>query len=106
MLRTHRSLIVQPCDEDEQFFSFVLVMDHQWSETDRGKPKYSGGEKLVPVPLCPPQIPHVQTPVSNPDPRGESPATNGLSHGTALTVRCNILTAVLLIFRESVRCVV
>jgi hypothetical protein len=25
-------------------------MEHQWNETDRGKP--------VPVPLCPPQIPH------------------------------------------------
>jgi hypothetical protein len=32
-------------------------MEHQWNETDRGKPKYSG-EKPVPVPLCPPQIPH------------------------------------------------
>jgi hypothetical protein len=27
-------------------------MEHRWNETDRGKPK------LVPVPLCPPQIPH------------------------------------------------
>jgi hypothetical protein len=32
-------------------------MEHRRNETDRGKPKYSG-EKPVPVPLCPPQIPH------------------------------------------------
>jgi hypothetical protein len=37
------------------------------------------GEKPVPVPLCPPQIPG-----SNPDLRGERPATNRLSHGTAI----------------------
>jgi hypothetical protein len=54
-------LLVQPCNEDERkmisFFSFVQVMEHRWNETDRGKLKYSG-EKPVPVPLCPPQIPH------------------------------------------------
>jgi hypothetical protein len=33
------------------FFVLFLVMEHQ------GKPKYSG-EKPVPMPLCPPQIPH------------------------------------------------
>jgi hypothetical protein len=32
-------------------------MEHRWNEIDRGKPKYLG-EKPVPVPLCPPQIPH------------------------------------------------
>jgi hypothetical protein len=32
-------------------------MEHRWNVTDRGKPKYSG-EKPVPVPLCPPQIPY------------------------------------------------
>jgi hypothetical protein len=32
-------LIVQPCDEDEQFFYPVFqVMEHQWNEIDRGKP--------------------------------------------------------------------
>jgi hypothetical protein len=35
-------------------------MDHRWNEIDRGKPKYSG-EKPVPVPFCPPQIPHGPT---------------------------------------------
>jgi hypothetical protein len=32
-------------------------MEHQWNETDRGKPE-ERGEKPVPVPLCQPQIPH------------------------------------------------
>jgi hypothetical protein len=40
------------------------------------------GEKPVPLPLCPPQIPHGLTPVSNPGLRGGRPATNRLSHGT------------------------
>jgi hypothetical protein len=43
------------------------------------------GEKPVPVPLCPPQISHGLTPRSNPGLRGERPATNRLSHGTAYT---------------------
>jgi hypothetical protein len=38
-------------------FSFFQVIDHQWNESDKGKPKYSE-EKPVPVPLCPPKIPH------------------------------------------------
>jgi hypothetical protein len=32
-------------------------MEHRWNEIDMGKPKYAG-EKPVPMPLCPPQIPH------------------------------------------------
>jgi hypothetical protein len=40
------------------------------------------GEKPVPVPLCPPQIPHGRTPGPKPGLRGERPATNHLSHGT------------------------
>jgi hypothetical protein len=35
-------LIVQPCNEDDQFFHFFQVMEHRWNEIDRGKPKYSG----------------------------------------------------------------
>jgi hypothetical protein len=50
-------LIVQPCDEDDYFFTFFRVMEHRWNELDRGKPKYSG-KKSVSVPLCLPQIPH------------------------------------------------
>jgi hypothetical protein len=41
------------------------------------------GEKSVPEPLCPPQISHGLDLGSNPGLRGERPATNRLSHGTA-----------------------
>jgi hypothetical protein len=41
------------------------------------------GEKPVPVPLCPPQISHGLDLGPNPGLRGERPATNRLSHGTA-----------------------
>ena len=41
------------------------------------------GEKPIPVPLCPPQISHGLDLRSNPGLRGERPATNRLSHGTA-----------------------
>jgi hypothetical protein len=43
----------------------------------------SNGGKPVPVPLCPPQIPHGLTPGSKLGLRGERPTTNRLSHGTA-----------------------
>jgi hypothetical protein len=43
--------------DNQFFFSLLQVMEHRWNEIDREKPKYSG-EKPVPVPLCPPQIPH------------------------------------------------
>jgi hypothetical protein len=42
------------------------------------------GEKPVPVPLCPPQISHGLDLGSNPGLRGDRPATNRLSHGTAM----------------------
>jgi hypothetical protein len=41
------------------------------------------GEKPVPVPRCPPQISLELDLGSNPGLRGERPATNRLSHGTA-----------------------
>jgi hypothetical protein len=41
------------------------------------------GEKPVSVPLCPPQISYGLDLGSNPGLRGERPATNCLSHGTA-----------------------
>jgi hypothetical protein len=52
MLRTHRSL------ESlwSVFFSFFEVMEHRWNKIVREN--RSTGEKPVPVPLCPPQIPH------------------------------------------------
>jgi hypothetical protein len=51
------------------FFVLFLVMEHQWNKTDRGKPKNSG-EKPVPVPLCPPQIPHGLTRDRTPEASG------------------------------------
>jgi hypothetical protein len=47
--------------------------------------------KPAPASLCPPQIPHDQTPGSNPGRRGGKPATNRLSYGADgmyLTIRC------------------
>jgi hypothetical protein len=49
------------------------------------------GEKPVPVPLCPPQISHVLDLGLNPGLRGERPATNHLSHGTAFSLQLLIL---------------
>jgi hypothetical protein len=45
------------------------------------------GEKPLPVPLCSPQISHGLDMGSNPGLRGERPATNRLSHGTASRLR-------------------
>jgi hypothetical protein len=76
-------LIVQPCDEDEekddQFFSFFQVMEHQWNEIDRGKPKYSG--KNLSSATLSTTNPTLNNPRSNPGLRGGRPATNRLSHG-------------------------
>jgi hypothetical protein len=46
------------------------------------------GEKPVPMPFCPPQISHGLDLGSNPGLRGERPAPNRLSHGTA--DECNL----------------
>jgi hypothetical protein len=51
-------LFVQPCDEDNEFFFFVSPCNGAPVEWNwEGKPE-ALGEKPVPVPLCPPQIPH------------------------------------------------
>jgi hypothetical protein len=47
------------------------------NRSTRGKP--------APAPLCPPQIPHDQTPGSNPGRRSGKPATNRLSHFMCLS---------------------
>jgi hypothetical protein len=54
--------IVQLCGENdgEVFFCFSILMEHKWSESGRGKPKYSE-KNPIPVPLFPPQIPHGPT---------------------------------------------
>jgi hypothetical protein len=64
------------------FYQFLQLMEHQWNEIDRGNPT-TRKKKPVPVPLCPPQISHGLDLGSNPGLRGETPATNRLSHGTA-----------------------
>jgi hypothetical protein len=50
-------LLCNPVMKMISFFLFFRLMEHRWNEIDRGKPKYLG-EKPVPMPLCPPQIPH------------------------------------------------
>ena len=60
------------------FFSFFRVMEHQWNEIDRGKPKY-WRKKLS---QC--HFVHHKSHMNDPDLRGGMPATNRLSHGTAL----------------------
>jgi hypothetical protein len=78
-------LFVQPYDEDEyeQFFYQVLqVMEHQWNETDRGKPKTR--RKTCPSATLSTTNPTWTDPGSNPGLRSGRPATNRLSHGTAL----------------------
>jgi hypothetical protein len=54
-------LIVQPCDEDDEVLFLLFhfngaLMEWNW----HGKTEVLG-EKPVPVPLCPPQIPHEST---------------------------------------------
>jgi hypothetical protein len=42
-------LLVQPYDEDEDddyFFVLFQTVEYRWNETDRIKPKYSGGKNL------------------------------------------------------------
>jgi hypothetical protein len=49
-----------------------------------GKENRSARSKRVPVPFCPPEIPHDLSRGSNPGRRGGKPVTNHLSYGTAL----------------------
>jgi hypothetical protein len=53
----------------------------RWNNTDRGKPKNS--EKTRPSATLSTTSPTRIDPSANPGLRGERPATNGLSHGTA-----------------------
>jgi hypothetical protein len=71
-------LIVQPCDEDEQFFYQVLqLMEHQWKEIDRGKP--TTRRKTCPSATLSTTNPTWTDQGSNPSLRSGRPATNGLS---------------------------
>jgi hypothetical protein len=76
-------LLCNPCNEDEekgdQFFSiFQALLEWNW----QGKTEVFGG-KPVPVPLCPPQIPHGLTRDLT-----RTSATNCLSHGTVMCCAC------------------
>jgi hypothetical protein len=57
-------------------------MEYRLNETDRGKPKVLGG-KSCPSATLSTTNPTWTDPGSNPGLRGERPATNRLSHGTA-----------------------
>jgi hypothetical protein len=81
-------LFVQPYDKDENeqffFYQVLQVMEHRWNETDRGKP--TTWRKTCPSATLPTTNPTWTDPESNPGLRGERPATNRLSHGTAYTL--------------------
>jgi hypothetical protein len=57
-------------------------MEHRWNETDTWKLKYLGGKTCLSATFSTTN-PTWTDPGSNPDLRGERPATNRLSHDTA-----------------------
>jgi hypothetical protein len=65
-----------------------------------GRGNRSIRRKPAPAPLCPPQIPHDQTPGSNPGRRGGKPATNRLSYGAALSWKILLPLFLLLLLGE------
>jgi hypothetical protein len=73
-------LNVQHCEEDGQFFPFFLTEEKR---TTWGKPCPSATLSTT--------NPTWTGPESNPDLRGEKPANNRLSHGTALPYRLTVL---------------
>jgi hypothetical protein len=75
-------LILQSCDEDDYFLSFVRVKEHRWNEPERGKPKYSG--KTCPSATLSTTNLTWTDPGSNTGLHVWRPAANRLSHGTAL----------------------
>ena len=62
-------------------------MEHRWNKIDSGKPKYSG--KICPSATFSTTNPTLTDPGSNPGLRGQRPATNRLSHGTATGLLVN-----------------
>jgi hypothetical protein len=80
---------MQPCDEDK-VFSFFFVMEPRWNEIDRGKPKNSGGKACPSSTLSTTNLTWTDLGL-NPGLRGEMPATNRLSHGTAIPRRYVIM---------------
>jgi hypothetical protein len=78
------TLIVQPYDEDEDddFFVLFLAMEHQLNEIDRKNRRTR--EKTCPSATLSTTNPKWTDPGSKPGLRGGRPASNRLSHGTAL----------------------
>jgi hypothetical protein len=68
------------------FYQVLQLIEHQWNEIDRRKPKYSGGKTCPSATLSTTNLTWTD-PGSNPGLRVERPATNRLSHGTA-TLMC------------------
>jgi hypothetical protein len=85
ILRTHRSLkasCANPVMKMSSFFGQVLqLMEHQWDESDREEP--TTRRKTCPSATLSTKNPTWSDLGSNPGLRGERPATNRLSHGTA-----------------------
>jgi hypothetical protein len=69
-----KGLFCNPVMKMIRFFHFSQVTEHQWNETDRGKLKYSGGKTCSSATLSTTN-PTLIDPESNPDLRGERPAT-------------------------------
>jgi hypothetical protein len=77
-------LIVQPCDEADWFFCFLLVMKQT------GGMKLTGENRSTRGKICHSATLSTTNPTwidlgLNPGLRGERPATNRLSHGTAMS---------------------
>jgi hypothetical protein len=85
MLRTYRRLEGLLCNPMMKMMRIFLLFHFYGEPVEwnwQGKTEVLG-EKPVPVPLCTPQISHGPTWDQTRGLRGERPATNRLSHGTA-----------------------
>jgi hypothetical protein len=67
------------------FISQVIFEYGEPRRNDIGRGTEELGERAVPVPLCPPQVPHGRTLARNRASEVRGPATNLLSHDTALS---------------------
>ena len=89
---TALKLIVQPLwwrwREGWSFFFVIFPSNGATVERNWQRRTEVLGDKPVPVPLCPPQIPRVTVPGSNPYLRVGRPATNRLRYGAACLIIC------------------
>ena len=75
-------LLCNPVMKMVRFFCLYILMEQQWNEIERGKPKYLE-KKTCPIATLSTTNPTWTDPGSNPGLRNERPATNRQSHGTA-----------------------